>query len=242
MSKVDILAIGVHPDDVELSCAGTIIKHIQKGYTVAILDLTRGELGTRGSAELRQQEANAAAKILGVNFRDNAGLADGFFEHCETSIRAIIPFIRKYKPDIVLANALDDRHPDHGRAAKLTADACFYAGLRRIETFDHDGNPQEAWRPKTVFHYIQDVHLTPDFVIDISPYFNQKMDAIMAFGSQFFNPAQQTGEPQTPISSKSFMMALQGKNSVFARSIGTEYAEGFNFSRTPGIDDLFHLI
>lgn len=237
--KLDILAIGVHPDDVELSCSGTLLKHRAIGKKAGILDLTRGELGTRGNAQLRTKEAVAAAGILGIEMREQLQLADGFFENTESSIREIITVIRKYKPEIVLANAVSDRHPDHGRAAKLIADACFYSGLVKIETV-FDGKAQDAWRPKAVYHYIQDQFIHPDFVVDISEHAEKKREAIMAFSSQFFNPA--SGEPETPISSPEFLEALFSKMSIWGRSIGVKYAEGFTVNRYPGVNNLFDLV
>jgi len=236
--KLNILAIGVHPDDVELSCTGTLLKHIDLGYQIGILDLTKGELGTKGNVESRRLEAVQAAKIQGIAVRDQAGLADGFFENNKENLLKVIPFIRKYQPDIILANAIDDRHPDHGRAAKLIADACFYSGLIKIQT-DMNGENQAAWRPKALYHYVQDRHLHPDFVIDITPYIHRKIEAIMAFESQFYNPNDDG--PVTPISQKNFIDALKGKNAVFGRSIGVDYAEGFTYSRIPGVKDLFDL-
>lgn len=238
MTKIDILAIGVHPDDVELSCSGTILRHLAAGYRVGILDLTRGELGTRGNAEIRKEEAKAAAEILGVSFREQVGLADGFFQHNEESIRRIIPYIRAYRPEIVLANAPSDRHPDHGRAAKLISDVCFYSGLEKVETSWED-EVQGPWRPKSLYHYIQDRQLIPDLVVDITPYIDKKIDAIMAFKTQFYSP--DSDEPTTPISQKNFIDALKGKNAVFGRSIGVDFAEGFICDRIPGVGNLFDL-
>lgn len=238
--KLDILAIGVHPDDVELSCSGTLLSHIEKGYKVGLLDLTLGELGTRGSAELRTQEAMEAARIMGALVREQLDLKDGFFTQNEESLLKIIRVIRKYCPTIVFANAIEDRHPDHGRAAKLTADACFLAGLIKINTTDDNGVPQAAWRPKHLYHYIQDRALKPDFAIDISAFVDKKFETIMAYKSQFFDPL--SNEPATPISSKSFLDSIKGKDSVYGRYIGTEYAEGFNVSRTIGVDNVFDLL
>jgi N-acetylglucosamine malate deacetylase 1 len=240
MTKIDILAIGIHPDDVELCVAGTLLRHAAQGRTFGILDLSRGELGTRGTPEIRVQEAANAAKLLGAAFRETLDIPDGFFTHTPENWLKIVRVIRACRPDIVLINAPDDRHPDHGRAAKLEADACFYAGLEKIETFDNEGNKQEKWRPKAVYHYVQDKHLTPDFVVEITPYFRQKTEAILCFRSQFFDP---TGEaPNTPISGKDFLEYLEAKAKVFGRSIQAEYAEGFIFSRTPAIADLFDLL
>ncbi|MFL5752551.1 MAG: bacillithiol biosynthesis deacetylase BshB1 [Bacteroidia bacterium] len=237
--KLDILAVGVHPDDVELSCSGTLAKHNAAGRKTGILDLTRGELGTRGSAELRTVEAIRSAGILGVSMREQLKLADGFFNHTENSIREIVSAIRKFQPEIVLANAVSDRHPDHGRAAKLIADACFYSGLIKIET-EYKGEKQEAWRPKAVYHYIQDQFIHPDFVVDVSDFAEVKRKAIMAFSSQFYNPDSK--EPETAISSPEFLESLFSKMSIWGRAIGVKYAEGFTVNRYPGVNDLFDLI
>ena len=236
--KIDILAIGVHPDDVELSCSGTIAKHIAIGKKVGILDLTLGELGTRGSAELRTKEATEAAKILGVSFRTQLNMKDGFFENNEAHQKQIIEIIRKHQPEIILCNAVNDRHPDHGRAAKLTSEACFYSGLIKIET-TIEGKKQEAWRPKAVYHYIQDQFIHPDFVIDVTDFMEVKHKAIMAFSSQFYNP--KSGEPETPISSKAFLESLNAKMSLWGRAMGVPYAEGFTVDRYPGVNNLFDL-
>ncbi len=231
--KLDILAIGVHPDDVELSCSGTLLKHIDLGYKVGLCDLTEGELGTRGTRELRKQEAEEARRRMGAMVRENLNLGDGFFRNTQEAQQSIITVLRKYQPDIVLANALEDRHPDHGRAAQLISEACFYSGLRKIE----DGF--DPWRPKAVYHYIQDKNLVPDFVCDISPYIEKKMELIMAFKSQFYDPNAK--EPETPISSKNFMDFIKAKNKSMGRSIQAEFAEGFNVGRIPGIENLFDL-
>ncbi|MBI3518238.1 MAG: bacillithiol biosynthesis deacetylase BshB1 [Bacteroidetes bacterium] len=231
--KLDILAIGVHPDDIELSASGTILKHIALGKTVGIMDLTLGELGTRGNALLRTEEAMKSAKILGVSVREQLTMADGFFENNEAHQRQIIEVIRKYQPDIVLCNAISDRHPDHGRAAKLTADACFYSGLVKIDT------KQTPWRPKAVYHYIQDNFIEPDFVIDITAYMEKKMESIMAYSSQFFDPNSK--EPETPISTKNFMEYVKAKGSLFGRAINVDYAEGFTVNRYIGVENLFDL-
>ncbi|MDQ3049206.1 MAG: bacillithiol biosynthesis deacetylase BshB1 [Bacteroidota bacterium] len=236
--KLDILAIGVHPDDVELSCSGTLLKHLTVGKICGILDLTIGELGTRGSGELRLQEAEDAAKILGVSVRDNLGMADGFFQNDKEHQLKIIQKIRQYKPEIILCNAIEDRHPDHGRAAKLVSEACFYSGLRRIKT-THEGEVQECWRPKAVYHYIQDRQLKPDFVVDVSDFIEKKMEAIMAFRSQFYDP--NSNEPESPISAKNFFDVVKGKMSLFGRDAGFNYAEGFTVERAPGVKDLFDL-
>jgi bacillithiol biosynthesis deacetylase BshB1 len=238
MIKLDILAVGVHPDDVELSCSGTLLKHIALGKKVGILDLTLGELGTRGNAELRTQEANNSANILGIQVRKQLNMADGFFEHNENHIYQIIEMIRLFQPEIVLCNAIQDRHPDHGRAAKLTADACFYSGLAKIQT-NHHNVAQTCWRPKAVYHYIQDNFIEPDFVIDISEHMDKKMESILAFSSQFYNP--NSDEPETPISSKNFMEHIKSRARQFARAINVDYAEGFTTNRYPGVDNLFDL-
>ncbi len=236
--KVDILAIGVHPDDVELSCSGTLLRHIDQGKTVGLLDLTRGELGSRGSAELRDVEAANSALKMGAIFRKNLCMADGFIQYSQENLLKIIEIIRWCQPEIVLCNAPDDRHPDHGRSSKLEADACFYAGLLKIQT-RLDGMPQQHWRPKAVYHYIQDKDLVPSFVVDITPYYGKKMESIFAFKTQFFDPDDKG--PQTPISGKDFIHFMDAKMRVFGRSIQVEFAEGFICSRTPGVKDLFDL-
>lgn len=237
--KADILAIGVHPDDVELSCSGTIAKHVAEGKKVVILDLTRGELGTRGNAELRTQEAMQAAKILGVMHREQLHLKDGFFQNTEESVKEIITQIRRFQPEIVLCNAVSDRHPDHGRSAQLEADACFYSGLRRIETY-YNNESQQAWRPKAVYHYIQDEFLHPDFVIDVTAYADIKKQAILAFSSQFWSPDSK--EPATPISGEGFLDVIFSKMRVWGRAMDVPLAEGFQTRRYPGVRSLFDLV
>lgn len=237
--KIDILAIGIHPDDVELSCSGTIAKHIAFGKKVGILDLTQGELGTRGNAELRSKEANEAAIILGVSFRTQLNLKDCFFENNEENQKKIIEIIRKHQPEIILCNAISDRHPDHGRASKLVSESSFYSGLIKIETHS-DNKIQKAWRPKAVYHYIQDQFIHPDFVIDISDFIDIKHKAIMAYSSQFYNPS--SNEPETPISSKHFIESVNSKMSILGRDIGVKFAEGFTVNRYPGINSLFDLV
>lgn len=237
--KVDILAIGVHPDDVELSCSGTIAKHIAEGKKVAVLDLTKGELGTRGNAALRTEEAMRSAKIMGLTHREQLDLKDGFFQNNEESLRLIITQIRRFQPEIVLCNAISDRHPDHGRSAQLEADACFYSGLRRIET-TFEGVEQSAWRPKAVYHYIQDEFLHPDFVIDVTPYIETKKNAILAFSSQFWSPNSK--EPATPISGEDFIEIIFAKMRLWGRAINAPYAEGYQVRRYPGVKNLFDLI
>lgn len=237
--KLDILAIGAHPDDVEMSCAGTIAKEIARGKKVGILDLTRGELGTRGSAEIRDQEATNAAKILGVSVRHNLALADGFFQNNKAAQLEVIHYIRKYKPEIVLCNAVDDRHIDHPKGSNLASDASFLSGLRRIETTDN-GVLQEAWRPKQVYHYIQWRDSIPDFVVDITGFQKKKMEAIYAYKSQFFDPNSE--EPMTPIASKNATDSMEYRNRNLGRLIGTEAAEGFTVERYAAVDSIFDLI
>ncbi len=238
--KIDILAIGVHPDDIELCAAGTILKHLELGYRVALCDLTQGELGTRGSGPLRLVEAENAKNILGIEYRENLGMADGFFQQNEENTRKIIEVIRKHQPEIVLANAISDRHPDHGRASKLISDACFYSGLPKIQTITSAGDLQAAWRPKAVYHYIQDRNLKADFVVDITPYMEQKLATILAYSSQFY--ISDKGEPETPISSKSFIEFIKAKNRAYGREIGVDFAEGFTVERNIGVQNLFDLI
>ena len=243
--KLDILAIGAHPDDVELSCSGTLLKQISKGNKVGLLDLTEGELGSRGTATLRKEEAENARVKMDAACRYNLNLGDGFFTKEKESILKIIQIIRATQPEIILANALKDRHPDHGRAAELTARACFLSGLIKIETKDPTTNVIQAkWRPKAIYHYIQDEQLTPDFVIDITPFMDKKMDLILTYKSQFFeaDTKEYADQPKTPISGKDFMDFMKAKGRVFGRSIGVDYAEGFNVGRVVGVDDLFDLI
>ena len=236
--KLDILAFGAHPDDVELGCGGTVAKEVANGKKVGIIDLTRGELGTRGTAETRDVEASDAAKILGVAVRENLGFADGFFRNDKTHQLEIIKMIRKYQPEIVLCNAFDDRHIDHGRGSKLVSDACFLSGLIKIET-EHDGEKQQQWRPKQVYHYIQWKNLEPDFAVDISGYIDIKMEAVLAYKTQFYDP--KSHEPQTPISSKNFTDSIKYRSRDLGRLIGTEHAEGFNVERYAAVDSLFDL-
>lgn len=238
--KIDILAIGIHPDDVELSGCGTLLVHAALGKSFGILDLSQGELGTRGSVEIRAAEAAESARILGCTFRETLDIPDGLFEHKPENWLKIVQVLRACRPEIVICNAPDDRHPDHGRAAKMTADACFYAGLEKIKTLDKFGKAQEKWRPKAVYHYVQDKQLTPDFVVDITPFFHKKMEAILCFRSQFYDPSGES--PNTPISGKDFLDFMEAKARVFGRSIGAEYAEGFICARTPGVGNLFDLL
>lgn len=238
--KVDILAVGIHPDDVELSASGALLREASLGKTFGLLDLSRGELGTRGSAELREQEGKNAANILGASFRETLDVPDGLFVNSPKHWLKIIRVIRDCQPDIVLCNAPDDRHPDHGRAAKMTVEACFYSGLEKIQTVDNQGFLQKKWRPRAVYHYIQDKHLTPDFVVDITPFFRKKMEAVLAFSSQFYDPGGE--QPNTPISGKDFIDFMEAKARVFGRPIHVEFAEGFIFSRTPGVRSLSDLL
>ena len=240
MIKVDILAIGIHPDDIELSASGTLLHQAALGNTFGLLDLSRGELGTRGTAETRAIEAQNSAKILGAAFRKTLDVPDGFFVYGPEHLLKIISVLRAARPEIVLCNAPDDRHPDHGRAAKLVADACFYAGLEKIQTLDSTGNAQEKWRPKAVYHYIQDKQLDPDFVVDITPWFSKKMEAILSFRTQFYDPGSDA--PDTPISGKDFLDFMEAKARVWGRPTQAQYAEGFICARTPGVGNLFDLI
>jgi bacillithiol biosynthesis deacetylase BshB1 len=223
--KLDILAFGAHPDDVELSCSGTILKNIAIGKKAGIIDLTRGELGTRGTAALRLKEATEAAKILGVSFRENLKMADGFFQNDKKHQLAVIQKIRQYRPEVVLANAIEDRHPDHGRAARLVADACFLAGLVKVVTH-LKGKKQEAWRPKAVYHYIQYRKLKPDFAVDISNFMERRMQAVRVFGSQFYDPSSK--EPETLISSPGFLDYVQSREAEYGKLINVKFAEGYN--------------
>jgi bacillithiol biosynthesis deacetylase BshB1 len=218
--KLDILVMSAHPDDAELSCSGTILKHIAAGKKVGIVDFTRGELGTRGTPEIRLQESADATKILGLHARENLGIRDGFFRNDEETQLKLIEVVRKYQPDIVLANALEDRHPDHGKGAQLAIDACFLSGLRQIKTGD-----LPAWRPTQVYHYIQDRYLEPDFVIDISSHWDQKEAAIRAFKSQFFDP--NSTEPASYISSPDFLLFIQARAMEMGHKIGVKYGRGF---------------
>lgn len=239
MIKLDILAFGAHPDDVELGCAGTIAKEVSLGKSVGIIDLTRGELGTRGSAEIRDTEAGNAAKILNIAVRENLNFRDGFFKNNEKHQLEVIRMIRKYKPEIVLCNAIDDRHIDHGKGSKLVSDACFLSGLLKIET-SLNGNIQDPWRPKLVYHYIQWKNIEPDFVVDVTGFMDIKTKAIMAYDSQFYNP--KTNEPETPITSKNFLDSVKYRAQDLGRLIGVEYAEGFTAERYLAVNSLDDLI
>ncbi|MDO7173241.1 bacillithiol biosynthesis deacetylase BshB1 [Mariniflexile sp. AS56] len=237
--KLDILAIGAHPDDVELGCGATIAKEIASGKTVGIIDLTEGELGTRGTAETRYEEAHNASDILGVSVRINMKFADGFFVNDKTHQLALISKIRKYQPEIVICNAIDDRHIDHGKGSKLVSDACFLSGLVKIETKTESGEQQKAWRPKLVYHYIQWKILEPDFVVDVSEFMETKMKSVLAYKTQFYDASSK--EPETPISSKNFTDSVLYRAKDLGRLVGVEYAEGFNVERFVAVDSLFNL-
>lgn len=240
--KLFVLAIGVHPDDVELSCSGTLINEVKKGNAAGIVDLTAGELGTRGTAETRAQEAANAAAIMGLSARENLGMRDGFFKNDEEHQLKLIRAIRKYQPEVVLANILDDRHPDHGRAGKLIADSCFYAGLSKIETTGDDGKPQQRWRPKHVLHYIQDRFYEPDLVIDITDVFEQRMEAIKAYATQFHVASDSSKGTQTYISTPEFLEALISRSKLMGKRIGVKYAEGYVSQKAIGVRNLEDLI
>lgn len=237
--KLDILAFGAHPDDVELGCGATIAKEVALGKKVGIVDLTQGELGTRGSAEIRKVEATNAAAILGVSVRENLKFRDGFFINDEQHQLEIIKMIRKYRPEIVLCNAIDDRHIDHGKGSKLVSDACFLSGLRRIET-SLDGEGQEEWRPKVVYHYIQWKNIEPDFVVDVTGYMDKKVDSVMAYTTQFFDANSK--EPSTPITSKNFLDSITYRAQDLGRLINKDFAEGFTVERYLAVNTLADLI
>ncbi|MFL2643905.1 MAG: bacillithiol biosynthesis deacetylase BshB1 [Flavobacteriaceae bacterium] len=236
--KLDILAIGAHPDDVELGCAGTIAKEISKGKKVGIVDLTRGELGTRGDAKTRDTESNDAAKLLGVEFRENLNFSDCFFANDKEHQLKLVEVIRKYKPDLVICNAIQDRHIDHSKAAKLVTDACFLSGLKKIETACKSIS-QDPWRPVNVYHYIQWNNNEPNFVVDISDFIKNKLDAVMCYKSQFYNPNDSS--EVTPISTKNFLNSIEYRARDLGRLTGVEYAEGFNALRTPIVNHISDL-
>jgi bacillithiol biosynthesis deacetylase BshB1 len=237
--KLDILAFGAHPDDVELGCSGTIAKEISFGKKVGIIDLTRGELGTRGSVAIRNAESEKATQILGVSVRENLDMRDGFFVNDEAHQLKIIEMIRKYQPEIVLCNAIQDRHIDHGKGSKLVSDACFLSGLCKIETIQN-GESQQAWRPKVVYHYIQWENLQPDFVVDISGFMDVKMESILAYSSQFYDP--NSSEPESPISSKNFLDSVKYRAQDLGRIIGVAHGEGFTVERYLAVNSLSDLI
>ena len=236
--KLDVLAFGAHPDDVELSCGGTIAKEVSNGKKVGIIDLTRGELGTRGTAETRDEEAFNAAQILGVSIRTNMEFSDGFFVNDKSHQLAIIKMIRKYQPEIVICNAIDDRHIDHEKGSKLVSDACFLSGLIKIDTED-EGEIQKPWRPKQVYHYIQWKNLEPDLAVDVTGFMDKKMESVLAYKTQFFDANSK--EPETPISSKSFTDSIANRARDLGRLTGVEYAEGFTVERYVAVDSLFDL-
>ncbi|MBC3846678.1 bacillithiol biosynthesis deacetylase BshB1 [Winogradskyella echinorum] len=237
--KLDILAIGAHPDDVELGCGATLAKEVVNGKKVGIIDLTRGELGTRGTAETRDVEASNSAKILGVHARVNMKFADAFFVNDKAHQLEIIKMIRYYKPEMVICNAIDDRHIDHGKGSQLVSDACFLSGLIKIETSLGDNKIQEPWRPKAVYHYIQWKDIEPDVVVDVSGYMDTKMKSVLAYETQFYDPNSE--EPETPISSKNFTDSIDYRARNLGRLVGVEHAEGFTVERYPTVDSLFDL-
>jgi len=239
--KLDLLAFGVHPDDIELSCAGTLLVEKRNGKKVGIIDLTRGELGTRGTAQTREEEAKNSAEILGVDVRENLEMADAFFRNDEENQRKVISVIRKYQPEIILCNATDDRHPDHGRSAQLISDSAFLSGLRKIETFDGD-KIQKIWKPSYVFNYIQDLYMTPSFVINISDVIETKLDAIRSFKTQFFVPGENDNEPQTYISTPEFLESVINRSKMFGKMIGVKHAEGFVSKKMIGFNSFDALI
>jgi len=238
--KLDILAFGAHPDDIELGCGGTIAKEIHNGKKIGAIDLTQGELGTRGTEITRASEAAAAANILGIQIRENLKFRDGFFKNDEAHQLKIIETIRKYRPEIVLCNAIDDRHIDHGKGSQLVSDACFLSGLRKIST-KYNGVEQEAWRPKLVYHYIQWKDLKPDFVVDISEFLDKKVEAVKAYKTQFHNTENNANAPKTPISSQNFLDSVTYRSRDLGRLIGTESAEGFTVERYPAVNSIFDL-
>ncbi len=238
--KLDILVLAAHPDDAELGCGGTMAKHIKSGHKVGVIDLTRGELGTRGTAQLREKEATESSRLLGLTVRTNLGLPDGFFQNQEDHQRKVVAAIRTYRPDIVLANATHDRHPDHGRGADIAYSACFLSGLSKVETTDATGSKQEPWRPNRVYHYVQSQFIAPDFVIDISAEWEQKMAAIKSYKTQFFDPSSK--EPVTYISTPEFLSMLEARAIEMGHAIGVKYGEGFVARRWVGVRSLFDLI
>ena len=236
--KLDILAFGAHPDDVEISAGATLLKYAKEGKSIGIIDLTKGELGTRGSVEQRYKEAQAASEILQLKIRKNLQLGDGVFDVSQENKLKVIELIRLYRPQLVLANSLKDRHPDHGRAAQLVADACYLSGLDKIKT-SHEGVNQEKFRPDLLLHYIQDYNLNPDVILDVSETGTQKLEVIKCYKSQFYDP--DSSEPETPISGEEFFSYLEGRMMSYGRELGVTYGEAFNISRTLGVKDLFAL-
>ncbi|MBV6642066.1 MAG: bacillithiol biosynthesis deacetylase BshB1 [Cyclobacteriaceae bacterium] len=238
--KINILAVAAHPDDVELSCAGTLLVHQKRGFTTGIIDLTRGEMGTRGTPEIRMEEAAASAKILGLTVRENLGLADSFFENNKENQLKLVQKIREYQPDFVIGTAIYDRHPDHGRASQLTEQACFLAGLKMVETTSTDGEKQKPWRPKRLFFAIQSTSLEPDFFVDISDVMEERMESIKAYKTQFYDPSSK--EPQTYISRPEFLDMITARAQEYGHRIQVKYAEGFNTKHPLGVKELYHLV
>ncbi len=238
--KLDILVLAAHPDDAELGCGGTIARHVKMGHKVGVVDFTKGELGTRGTIETRSSESAESSKILGLSVRENLGLSDGFFKNDKEHQLAVIQAIRRYQPEIVLGNAIYDRHSDHGKAASLAYDSSFLSGLAKIETKDEHGKKQEPWRPKAVYHYIQSLFIEPDFVVDISEHWEAKMNSVKAYKTQFYDP--QSSEPQTYISSPEFLRMVESRAIELGHAIGVKYAEGFTVRRYPGVKSLLDLI
>ena len=237
--KLDMLVLSAHPDDAELGAGGTIASHIAMGYKVGVVDLTRGELGTRGTADIRDEESALSAKILGLSIRENLQLQDGFFQNDSPSQLRVIQALRRFRPDIVLTNAIYDRHTDHGKGASLVADSCFLSGLAKIQTKDRDDSEQLPWRPQAVYHFIQSQFITPDLIVDVSDHWETKMESIRAFKSQFFDPS--SNEPETYISNPAFLKMIEARAIEFGHAIGAKYGEGFTVRRFPGIKSLFHL-
>jgi bacillithiol biosynthesis deacetylase BshB1 len=238
--KLDILAIGAHPDDVELGCSGTLIAEIKRGKKAGVIDLTEGELGTRGTVETRYAEAADAARIMGLAARENLKMRDGFFQNNEAHQLKLIAALRKYRPEIVIGNIMEDRHPDHGKAGSLIYDACFLSGLQQVKTNDEKGSAQEKWRPKMLLHYIQDRFYEPDIILDISPVWEQRMEAVKAYKTQFHS--QGAGGPQTYISNPEFLEALSARARLLGKRIGVKYAEGFVSKKSIGIQSLDALV
>jgi len=238
--KLDLLVLASHPDDAELGCGGAIAKHVSQGYKVGVIDFTRGELGTRGTPETRETESLDSAKILGLSIRENLGLRDGFFQNGESEQLKVVNAIRRYKPEVVLANAIRDRHPDHAKGADLAYDACFLAGLAKVKTTDENGLEQGPWRPRAFYHYIQSEFVEPDLILDVSGFWEIKMKSILAFKTQFHNPSSE--EPETYISNPSFLRKLEARAIDFGHAIGVSYGEGFKVRRFPGVQNLFDLL
>src|SRR5258706_8693154 len=236
--KLDILVLAAHPDDAEISCGGTIAKHIAFGKKVGVVDLTPGELGTRGTPDIRRQEAAESSKILGLSIRGTLGLRDGFFKNSEEEQKKLLTSIRKYQPEIVLTNAIHDRHPDHGRASDLVYESCFLSGLAKVETSD-DGKPQLPWRPKAVYHFVQSQYIKPDFIVDVSGFWEKKLESLRAYKSQFYDP--QSKEPETFISNPGFIKLIEARGHEMGYAIGAKYGEGFTVRNLIGVDNLFHL-